>query len=275
MSTETSPPAISHRSAVEDIPIAEFDPDRTAVIEPGSGLVVTPRDIPRAAFMCFFNEVVERIAARPEARKVGALHAAHGKHTIWEIAIRGERLAVFHPGVGSPMAAMFMEAAIGLGCGAFCACGGAGALQPDLALGQVIVPDSALRDEGTSFHYLAPDRIVDADRREVTIAVDVLEGLRLPHLVGRTWTTDAPYRETRSKLQHRLDEGCITVEMEAAALFAVARFRGVPFAQLLYAADSLAGEKWEARGWPHADIREPLFWAAAETALRLRPRPSA
>ncbi len=109
----------------------------------------------------------------------------------------------------------------------------------------------------------------------MTIAVDVLEGLRLPHLVGRTWTTDAPYRETRSKLQHRLDEGCITVEMEAAALFAVARFRGVPFAQLLYAADSLAGEKWEARGWPHADIREPLFWAAAETALRLRPRPSA
>ena len=209
MSTETSPPAISHRSAVEDIPIAEFDPDRTAVIEPGSGLVVTPRDIPRAAFMCFFNEVVERIAARPEARKVGALHAAHGKHTIWEIAIRGERLAVFHPGVGSPMAAMFMEAAIGLGCGAFCACGGAGALQPDLALGQVIVPDSALRDEGTSFHYLAPDRIVDADRRGVTIAVDVLERLRLPHLVGRTWTTDAPYRETRSKVQHRLDEGCV------------------------------------------------------------------
>jgi hypothetical protein len=112
MSTETSLTAISQRSAVEDIPIAEFDPDRNAVIEPG--LVVTPSDIPRAAVMCFFNAVVERIAARPEARKVGALHAAHGKHTIWEITIRGERLAVFHPVVGSPMAAMFMEAAIGL-----------------------------------------------------------------------------------------------------------------------------------------------------------------
>jgi hypothetical protein len=78
MSIETSPTAISHRSAVKDIPIAEFDPDRTAVIEPG--LVVTERDIPRAAVMWFFIEVVERIAARPEARKVGALHAARGKH---------------------------------------------------------------------------------------------------------------------------------------------------------------------------------------------------
>jgi len=253
--------------SLRDILLAEFDAERTALIE--ANMVVSPRDIPRPAVMCFFSEVIEGITRRGDARQVAELRGAHGVHPIWEIAVRGERLAVYHPGVGAPLAAMFMEEAIGLGCAAFCACGGAGAVQPDLALGHVVVPDSALRDEGTSFHYLPPGRSVTADPRGVEIAVQVLEALGLPHVVGRTWTTDAPYRETRAKIARRAAEGCLTVEMEAAAFFAVARFRNVPFAQLLYAGDSVAGEEWDPRGWPQADVREPLFWAAAEIALRL------
>lgn len=255
------------RPTIDDVPLAEFDTARSSLIEPG--LVVSPGDIPRAAVMCFFSEIIERVAARGDARKVGELRGAHGVHPIWEIAVRGARLAVFHPGVGSSLAAMFMEEAIGLGCGTFCACGGAGSLQPDLALGHVVIPDSALRDEGTSFHYLRPSRTVQADPRGVETAVDVIKSLELPYVVGRTWTTDAPYRETQAKIRRRVAEGCLTVEMEASALFAVARFREVPFAHLLYAADSVAGEEWDPRGWPRADVREPLFWAAAEIALRL------
>lgn len=92
----------------------------------------------------------------------------------------------------------------------------------------------------------------------------------MPFLTGRTWTTDASYRETRARAGRRVAEGCVTVDMESAAFFAVARYRGVRFAQLLYAGDSLAGETWDDRGWTRAtDVRERLFWSAADACLRL------
>jgi nucleoside phosphorylase len=85
-----------------------------------------------------------------------------------------------------------------------------------------------------------------------------------------TWTTDAVYRETRAKVSLRRAEGCITVEMEAAALLAVARFRGVMLGQLLYAGDSLGGEAWDHRDWMHADdARESLFWLAMDAAIEM------
>ena len=89
-------------------------------------------------------------------------------------------------------------------------------------------------------------------------------------VTGRTWTTDAPYRETRARVERRVAEGCLTVDMEAAALLAVARYRKVRFAQLLYAGDSLAGPDWDSRNWTTAtSVREQLFWHAADASLRL------
>ena len=159
------------------------------------------------------------------------------------------RVAVFHPGVGAPLAASLMEDAIAHGCTSFVACGGAGALVPGLALGHVVVPDAAVRDEGTSYHYLPPAREVAADPEAVRIAVAVLERHGVPHTVGKTWSTDAPYRETPARIERRRAEGCITVEMETAAFLAVARHRGVRFAQLLYAGDDVSGEAWDHRSW--------------------------
>ena len=73
-------------------------------------------------------------------------------------------------------------------------------------------------------------------------------------------------------MTRRVAEGCLTVEMEAAAFFAVARFRGVSFGQLLYAGDDLSGDAWDDRGWDeHTDGRELLFRLAAESVLRLEP----
>ena len=100
------------------------------------------------------------------------------------------------------------------------------------------------------------------------------EGSRLAlmasHVTGKTWTTDALYRETREKAARRVAEGCLTVEMEAAAFFAVARFRGVTFGQLLYAGDDLSGDVWNARGWDdHETGRQQLFRLAAEAVLSL------
>ena len=107
---------------------------------------------------------------------------------------------------------------------------------------------------------------------QAIVATAELHGV--PHVTGATWTTYAIYRETRDKLGRRVAEGCLTVEMEAAAFFAVATFRGVTFAQVLYAGDDLSGDAWDERGWDeHTTGRETLFRIAAEAVLSLPPDP--
>ena len=92
----------------------------------------------------------------------------------------------------------------------------------------------------------------------------------VPFVTGKTWTTDAIFRETRGKAARRVAEGCICVEMEASACFAVARFRDVGFGQLLYAGDDLSGDVWNARGWDHHETgRQQLFRLAAEAVMTL------
>ncbi len=226
--------------------------------------------MPERAVLCFFGDVVSRMAAQHRARQVGRLYSKHGVHPIWELEHRQERVAFFQPGVGAPLAAFFLEEAIDYGCRALVACGGAGALEDGLVLGHPVVVSAAVRDEGTSFHFLAPWRIVETAPEVVSAIETALAISGVPFTTGMTWSTDAVYRETWRKAALRRAEGCITVEMEAAALLAVARFRGVSLGQLLYAGDSLAGDAWDHRGWVRAhDAREALFWLAMDAVAAL------
>ncbi len=256
-----------------DLPLTEFDPDRGAMIEPsshfGKGGPAEPA-LPAVAVACFFGDVVARLAADRGARLARRLTAEHGQHEVWEMEHNGSSLAFFQPGLGAPLSAAFLEEVIEGGARVVVACGGCGALSGDLALGHVIVVTSALRDEGTSFHYAPASRIIEADAGVVGQLERLLAGRSVPYRTGRTWSTDGFYRETRGKVARRRDEGCLTVEMEASALIAVARFRGIRFGQLLYAGDSLAGEDWDHRGWLTAhDVREQLFWLAADAAVEI------
>ncbi len=255
------------------IPLAEFDPDPTAMIEPSShfgfGRDERP-DMPPVGVACFFGDVVERLAIEQRARLVTRLTAEHGRHAVWEIEHEGERLAFFQPGLGAPLSAGFLEEVIDYGCRTLIVCGGCGALDPDLALGQVVIVSEALRDEGTSFHYLPPSRTVKADPSVVAILERLLSSRAVRSATGMTWTTDAFYRETHGKVARRRQEGCIIVEMEAAALIAVAGFRDARLGLLLYAGDTLAGESWDHRDWVSAhDVRSQLFWLAADAAVEV------
>src|SRR5262252_8540940 len=249
---------------IADYPILEFDPDPLGIIDP---TMVPARDVPEHAVLCFFSEVIDKLAEN--ARACFKLRAEHGSHIAYETTYEGRRLAFFQPGVGAPLAAAFLEQAIARGCRRFAVCGGAGALVPELVLGHVIVPTAAVRDEGTSYHYLAPAREVEAEPTAVTAATSLLSERGIPFVTGTTWSTDGIYRETRARTARRREEGCLVVEMEAAALFAVAHFRGVPLVYLLYAGDSLAGEAWDRREWQKHGSREALFWLAADACLRL------
>jgi uridine phosphorylase len=252
----------------EVAPILEFDPSPTALIEPNE--VFDPTDIAPRVVLCFFQDVIEKVVAEHDGRQVDVLISEIGQNPVWEIVLEGARLTVVHPGVGAPLAAAFLEELIARGCTTFVACGGAGVLVPDVALGRAIVPIAAVRDEGTSYHYLPPSRTVEPTPAVVDAIVETLEAHDVPYVTGATWTVDAIYRETRDKVARRVTEGCLTVEMETAALCAVARFRGVRFGQLLYAGDDLSGDAWDERGWDeHVEGRELLFRLASAAALRL------
>jgi uridine phosphorylase len=249
-------------------PILEYDPSPTALIEPSR--LVQPRDVPQHCVICFFREVIEKVVAERNASTLVTNAWEDGPHPLYEIEHRGQRLAILHPGVGAPMAAGLLEETIALGCRAFIACGGCGVLRKDIAVGHLIVVAAALRDEGTSYHYLPPGREVAANDVAVQALVKTLGESGLPYITGKTWTTDAPYRETAGKVARRRDEGCLTVEMEASAMMAVARFRGVTFGQVLYGGDDVSGAEWDNRSWQsRRDIRENLFWLCADACLTM------
>ena len=249
-------------------PILEFDSSRRAIIEPS--LDLKPIDAPEHCVACFFNDVIDQVVAEKQARVIKNINWEDGSHPLYEIKLHGKRLAVFHPSVGAALAAALLEDVIALGCRKFIACGGAGVLNREIAVGHIVVPTAAVRDEGVSYHYLPPGREVSATPRAVAAIKRTLRAHQIDFVTGKTWTTDAPYRETIGKVRRRRAEGCLTVEMEAAAFFAVAKFRRVPFAQMLYGGDDVSSEKWDSRGWTkRTSVREKLFWLAAEACLML------
>jgi uridine phosphorylase len=253
---------------LERIPLLEFDGDAEAVIEPAR--VVRRQDVPNACVLCFFGDVVESLRRSHRLRIAALFRGECGTFPLFSLDIGDARVGLFHSPLGAPAAAGFLEELIAAGCRRFVACGGAGVLKQDIAVGHIIVPDAAVRDEGTSYHYLPPSREVAADEASVAALVRVLERRHIPYLRGKTWTTDSCYRETRAAVDRHRTEGCLTVEMEAAAFMAVARFRGVSFAQMLYAGDDLSGASWDDRSWvSRSSVREQLVWLSAEAALEL------
>jgi uridine phosphorylase len=143
--------------------------------------------------------------------------------------------------VGAPIVAIVMEELAALGVNRFVGVGTAGGLSPDLEVGQTVLCSAALRDEGTSHHYSPSGRWAYPD-------ADLLASLRsaLPDaLVGPSWTTDAPYRETAEEIVAYREEGIVTVDTEASALFTLGATLDVQTASVFCVSDVLHGKEWE------------------------------
>ena len=96
--------------------------------------------------------------------------------------------------------------------------GSCGVLDDDKVKDKLIIPISAIRDEGTSYHYIAPSPEIEADPRSIQILESVLSNCGYLYVKGKTWTSDAIYRETLPLIQERKQEGCIAVEMECGGI---------------------------------------------------------
>ncbi|MBN1219899.1 MAG: nucleoside phosphorylase [Anaerolineae bacterium] len=229
--------------------------------------------MPEHCIVCFFQNVIDHFVEQGLAEEIESLNSEMGRHPIYRFHYAGHQaVTLFHPGVGAPLAAGLLEEVIALGGKKFIACGGAGVLDREIAVGHLLVPTAAIRDEGTSYHYLPPSREVSPSPEAIAAIETVLKRRNVDYLLAKTWTTDAYFRETRQKTAMRRSEGCLTVEMEAAAMFAVAQFRGVQIGQILYGGDNLDSDAWDHRDWENRwSIRERLVGLAVEVCLAIRP----
>lgn len=187
---------------------------------------------------------------------------------LWTFRLGGCPIGVAGPAFGAPAAVVLMERLVALGARALVGLGSCGSLQPWLPVGSVVLPDSALVEEGTSPHYLAPHVRTIPHQELFRILQESLmeEGLE-PH-AGRVWTTDAVFRETREKVVLYQREGVLAVDMESSALMSAAGFRGVAFASLMVVSDELGTLRWH-RGFKSKQFQETLGRAARAAAACL------
>ena len=150
-------------------------------------------------------------------------------------------------GPGAPFAAICIEELAALGARRFVIAGLAGSLQRDLRVGSLVLCRRALRDEGTSHHYVGPGRFASPSPRLTARLRRTFQRAGVPFAFGDTWTIDAPYRETRAEIRRYRADGILTVEMEASAAFAVARCRRCEASAAFVISDHLDESGWEPR----------------------------
>lgn len=253
-------------------PILEYDPSPLAIIEPKGPLVTRPA--PQRGILCFFPEVIRALQDAGRLTEIGAIRSEIGRHILYvlrvEVTSGVREVLIAHPGVGAPLAAAILEEMISLGVRKVIACGGCGVLHPEIDAGHPVILTSAVRDEGTSYHYLPPAREVAAHPQAVAALEAACRAMKIEYRLGKSWTTDAIYRETPDRRTRRINEGCDVVEMEAAAFFAVAEFRQVVFGQVVYGGDLVVPEGWDDRDWDtRTDDRDLMFRLALEACVKL------
>lgn len=226
---------------------------------------------PEVCISTFSKKIIDKFAAMDGVEVIASLITANGENPVYKITYGGKDFAFYLSLVGAPASVSCFEEVIASGAKKFVFFGSCGVLDDGIVGHNLIVPTGAVRDEGTSYHYLAPDAELVPDQETTELLKECLERCGYPYVTGKLWTSDGIYRETLTAVAERKEAGCIAVDMEYSALLAAAKYRHVPFIQFFYSADSLDNGKWEQRdltdyGLNHA---EKYFTLALECGLLL------
>lgn len=242
-----------------EIPILEYDTNLEAVIMPGHGW---DYKFPKKAVILFMDEEIDAFVSAHDCEIVGEFGCITKRFFVYQTLHKGCEICFCQVPLGGAGAVQIMEQLIHGGSCEIIAAGCCGALL-DGAEGDFFVPTAALRQEGTSYHYLPPSREVSLHQNAIEAIKKALEHAGASYRECKTWTTDGFYRETKEMVQYRKEEGYGVVEMECASLAACAEFRKVIFGQLLFTADSLANvDAYDTR-----NFGEDTFAAAMELAM--------
>ncbi len=149
-------------------------------------------------------------------------------HTELDVfGLGGREVGIVGRVVGASFAVLVAEELVESGCRLIVSLTSAGQITPAGPPPYFVILDRALRDEGASYHYAPPSEFADCDPALVSAAARALSTLRQRCVVGASWTTDAPFRETAEAVEAARARNILAVEMEASALYAFARAKGV------------------------------------------------
>lgn len=230
-----------------EIPILEFDTEQVAVINPTHEKI--EMQLPRKCVFAFLGDYIDEYAEKTGSKIVSHFISATKQYPVYVTKYNGEEIVLCQAPVGAAPATQILDWLIGYGVREIISSGTCGGLEkfPESTF---LVPNKALRDEGTSYHYAAPSRFIEISvkARKAIEETIIDHGMKYQEVI--TWSTDGFFRETKEKVEYRRNEGCSVVEMECSALAACAAFRGATWGMILYTADSLADvDKYDERNW--------------------------
>lgn len=255
-----------------EVPILEYDAKSKPIVDArayADAFYSNRKDIKRCIFT-YFTDIVDQYERELKLNQVFRMRTEGYRPRVYEMQVGKEHIYVLPMPIGAPQAARMMEILAAIGVEKFMVCGGAAVLGGDNIGEKIMVPTSAVRDEGVSYHYLPPAREVQMNAAVRTKILETLKDEKIEFVEVKTWTTDAIFRETVDKVELRKAEGCNTVEMECAAFYSVAKHLGLLCGQLLYTADVVSKKGWDYRDWhTKTESRAQLFDLAVKCLMKL------
>lgn len=208
-------------------------------------------DVPAVCLLDPDGDIVRHLTTTGQATEHPGWACYHT--TLWTFDLAGTEIGVIGCAVGAPFAVLLAEQLAVSGCALLISVTSSGSITPVADPPYFVIIERALRDEGTSHHYLPPGTWSDAPAPLMARLDGQLSGLAQPVVTGATWTTDAPYRETPEAIAYAESLGIVAVEMEAAALYAFATVQDFDVVCVAHVTNTMATdgddfEKGEADG---------------------------
>ena len=228
-----------------------FSEESEALFSPGAFLGER-KYLCDTAIATFSGEIYQAVIDKYPHREVAHIGSANGRKPIYAIEINGMEIVFYLSSIGACLAGIdIIEMQWQTGVKNLIIFGSCGALDGEATNGKYIIPTQAYRDEGMSYHYAPPADYMEIKNSERL--AEIFEELRLPFVKGRIWTTDAPYRETKTAVEKRKNDGCLAVEMELAGVQAVCDFHEIELYSFVMTGDVLDGEEYVIEGLDEAN----------------------
>ena len=248
--------------------VNSFDNKSKAIIDLEE-ILGKPKYIADVCIVTFSIYVKEMVLERYNCKRVAYTKTANGNIDVYQFEVDGKTLLFYMSPVGAaPAACVMHEIHYMAGASKFIVYGSCGILDEEKCRGKLIVPTSAYRDEGLSYHYMELSDYVDIGNCEKL--GKILDDHNYPYVMGKTWTTDAIYMETVNKADARRKDGCIAVEMESAGLQAMCNYYGYELYTFFFGADLLQTDSWDKAvlgNEEEFDIQRETFKIAVDIAV--------
>lgn len=250
--------------------VSSFDNESKSIIDLDD-IFKAPNHIADICIVTFSIQVKEMVLKQYNCKHVGFTKTANGNIDVYSFIVNGKTLLFYMSPIGSACAACVMhEIHYVTGASKFIVYGSCGILDVEKCKGNLIVPNSAYRDEGLSYHYMEVSDYVNIKNSDKI--AEIFQKYEYPYVKGKTWTTDAIYMETKNKADARKNEGCICVEMESAGLQAMCNYYGYELYIFFFGADLLNGDAWDKATLGNEeefDLQRKTFKIAVDVAVDL------